>query len=189
MIKLIKISSLLIFAILLNSCASRNKKINSTTKNIRKDTAKISTRQKYIVTTDASWKQCYDTFKGQGKIVMLNLLKYKPMADYAGIAVSNIQKDKTGKETYQYYLKQVEKIFENTKVGNILYYGESQDFLIGPQDEKWDAVILVEYASLDVFVDFVKSEAYQKVTGHRKASLEDSRLLPASNSNIQEVEK
>ncbi|MFT4803488.1 MAG: hypothetical protein ACI9YE_000681 [Psychroserpens sp.] len=28
--------------------------------------------------------------------------------------------------------------------------------------------------------DFVKSEAYQKVTGYRKASLEDSRLLPAS---------
>ena len=108
------------------------------------------------------------------------------MADYTGIAVSNIQKDKTGKETYQYYLKQVKKIFENTKVGNILYYGESQDFLIGPQDEKWDAVILVEYASLDAFVDFVKSEAYQKVTGHRKASLEDSRLLPASNVNIQE---
>jgi uncharacterized protein (DUF1330 family) len=111
------------------------------------------------------------------------------MADYTGIAVSNIQKDKTVKETYQYYLKQVEQIFENTKVGNILYCGESQDFLIGPQDEKWDAVMLVEYASLDAFVDFVKSEAYQKVTGHRKASLEDSRLLPASSSNIQELEK
>jgi uncharacterized protein (DUF1330 family) len=89
--------------------------------------------------------------------------------------------DGSSKPCYQYYLKQVEKIFENTKVGSILYYGESEDFLIGPQDEKWDAIILVEYASLDVFVDFVKSEAYQKIRGHRKASLEDSRLLPASN--------
>jgi uncharacterized protein (DUF1330 family) len=60
--------------------------------------------------------------------------------------------------------------------------------LIGPQDEKWDAVILVEYDSIEVFVNFVKSEAYQKITGHRKASLEDSRLLPASNVNIQDVE-
>jgi hypothetical protein len=35
-------------------------------------------------------------------------------------------------------------------------------------------------------VNFVEDEAYQKITGHRKASLEDSRLLPASNFNIQE---
>ena len=188
MIKLIKISSLLIFAILLNSCTPKNKKVYSSTKNILEETSKVSTTQKYIGSTEESWKQCYDKFKGHGKIVMLNLLKYKTIADYTGIEVSNIQKDKTGKETYQYYLKQVEKIFENTKVGNILYYGESQDFLIGPQHEKWDAVILVEYASLDVFVDFVKSEAYQKVTGHRKASLEDSRLLPASNVTPNKVE-
>jgi uncharacterized protein (DUF1330 family) len=188
MLKLIKISSFLTFAILLSSCISENKEVDAAPKNLKEDTEKISTKQKYIGSTEESWKHFYDTFKGQGKIVMLNLLKYKPMADYTGIEVSNIQKDKTGKETYQYYLKQVEKIFENTKVGNILYYGESQDFLIGPQHEKWDAVILVEYASLDVFVDFVKSEAYQKVTGHRKASLEDSRLLPASNVTPNKVE-
>jgi uncharacterized protein (DUF1330 family) len=186
MLKLIKISSLLIFAILLNSCTPKNKKVYSSTTNILEETSKVSTTQKYIGSTEESWNQCYDTFKGQGKIVMLNLLKYKTIADYTGIAVSNIQKDKTGKETYQYYKKQVEKIFEKTKVGNILYYGESQDFLIGPQDEKWDAVILVEYDSIEVFVNFVESEAYQKITGHRKASLEDSRLLPASNVNIQE---
>ncbi|MFT4806527.1 MAG: hypothetical protein ACI9YE_003762, partial [Psychroserpens sp.] len=54
------------------------------------------------------------------------------------------------------------------------------------KDEKWDAVILVEYDSIEVFVNFVDSEAYQKIRGHRKASLEDSRLLPASNVNIQE---
>jgi uncharacterized protein (DUF1330 family) len=188
MLKLIKISSFLTFAILLSSCISENKEVDAAPKNLKEDTAKISTKQKYIRSTEESWKHCYETFKGQGKIVMLNLLKYKPMAVYTGIAVSNIQKDKTGKETYQYYLKQVEKIFENTKVGNILYYGESQDFLIGPQDEKWDAVILVEYDSIEVFVNFVESEAYQKITGHRKASLEDSRLLPASNVTPNKVE-
>ena len=100
MLKLIKISSLLTFAILLNSCVSENKEVAATPKNLKEDTAKISTKQKYIGTTDASWKQCSNTFKGQGKIVMLNLLKFKPMADHTGVAVSNIQKDKTGKETY-----------------------------------------------------------------------------------------
>jgi uncharacterized protein (DUF1330 family) len=189
MLKLIKISSLLTFAILLNSCISENKEVDAAPKNLKEDSAKISTKQKYIGSTEESWKHFYETFKGQGKFVMLNLVKYKPMADYTGIEVSNIQKDKTGKETYQYYKNQVEKIFKKTKSGNILYYGESQDFLIGPQDEKWDAVILVQYASVDVFVNFVESEAYQKITGHRKASLEDSRLLPASNVNLDDVEK
>jgi len=105
MLKLIKISSLLIVTILLNSCVSENKEVAAALKNIKEDTPKINAKQKYIYSTDESWKQCSNTFKGQGKIVMLNLLKFKPMVDYTGIAVSNIQKDKTGKETYQYYLK------------------------------------------------------------------------------------
>jgi uncharacterized protein (DUF1330 family) len=188
-IKLIKISSLLISIILLNSCTLKNKKVHSSAKNILEEISKVSTTQKYIGSTEESWNQCYDKFKGHGKIVMLNLLKYKTIADYTGIEVSNIQKDRTGKETYQYYKKQVEKIFKKTKVASILYDGESQDFLIGPQDEKWDAVILVEYNSKEVFVNFVESEAYQKITGHRKASLEDSRLLPTSNFNLDKGEK
>jgi uncharacterized protein (DUF1330 family) len=189
MFKLIKISSLLTFEILLNSCVSENKEVHSTTKNLLEDTPKVSTKQKYIYSMDESWKHCYDKFKGQGKIVMLNLLKFKPTADYTGIEVSNIQKDKTGKETSQYYLKQVRNNIEKTKVGSILYYGESQNFLIGPQNEKWDAVLLIEYDSMDDFVNVIESEAHQKIKGHRKASLEDSRILPASNFNIQEVEK
>jgi uncharacterized protein (DUF1330 family) len=189
MITVIKISSLLIFAIVLNSCVSVNKNPQPATKNLSEDTPKVSTPQKYIKSTEESWNQSYAKFKGQKKIVMLNLLKFKSSADYKGIDVTDIHKDKTGKETYQYYLQQVENIFEKTKVARILYYGESQDFLIGPQDEKWDAVILVEYYSMDAFVTFVNSEAYQKITGHRKASLEDSRLLPASNSNLLQIKK
>jgi uncharacterized protein (DUF1330 family) len=189
MIQLIKISSLLTFAILLNSCASVGKKGSPITKNLFADTPKVTTTEKYIKSTKESWNQSYDKFKGKGKIVMLNLLKYKSRADYTGIEVADIQKDKTGKETYQYYLKQVENIFDKTKVARILYYGESQDFLIGPQPEKWDAVILVEYDSMDAFLQFVDSDAYKTITGHRKASLEDSRLLPASNYNLLDVKK
>jgi hypothetical protein len=44
MLKLIKISSLLTFSILLNSCAAENKKVNSITKSLLEDTAKVSTK-------------------------------------------------------------------------------------------------------------------------------------------------
>ena len=43
MLKLIKISSLLTFGILLNSSVPEHKKVNSTTKNLREDTPKVST--------------------------------------------------------------------------------------------------------------------------------------------------
>jgi uncharacterized protein (DUF1330 family) len=117
---------------------------------------------------------------------MLNLVKFKSIEDFTVIEVSDIQKGKTGKETDLYYKKLAENLLKKTNVGRILYYGQSQDFLIGPQDEKGDAIVLVEYDLIDAFVNFVESNAYQKITGHRKASLEDSRLLPASNFNIQE---
>jgi uncharacterized protein (DUF1330 family) len=95
------------------------------------------------------------------------------------------KKAKQKKKPNLYYKKLAENLLKKTNLGRILYYGQSQDFLIGPQDEKWDAVVLVEYDSIDASVSFVEGEAYQKITGHRKASLEDSRLLPASNFNIQ----
>jgi hypothetical protein len=189
MLQLIKISPFLSVSILVNSCVSKNKELDAAPENQKKDSAKINTKQKYIGSTDASWKQFYKTFKGQEKIAMLNLMKFVPITAYSGIAVSNIQKVKTGKEIYQYYLKQVWKNSEKSKIISIFYYGESQDFLLGPQDKKWDAALLIEYNSMNDFVKVIKSEVYQKVTGHRIASLEDSRIIPPSNFNIQKLEK
>lgn len=171
---------------MLNSCTSVKKKVGPATENWSEDTLKVSKTQKYVGSTEESWSKCYDKFKGHGKIVMLNLVKFKSIVDFTVIEVSDIQKGKTGKETDLYYKKLAENLLKKTNVGRILYYGQSQDFLIGPQDEKGDAIVLVEYDLIDAFVNFVESNAYQKITGHRKASLEDSRLLPASNFNIQE---
>jgi uncharacterized protein (DUF1330 family) len=100
-----------------------------------------------------------------------------------------IFKNMKWKKTYQCYLKLVENNFKKTKVGKILYYEGSQDFLIGPQDEKWDSVLLIEYDSFDDFVNVIRSEDYQKIKKLRAASLEDSILLPASNSIMLEVKK
>ena len=72
---------LLTFAILLNSCTSVKKKVNPATENRSEDTLKVSTPQKYIGSTEESWSKCYDKFKGHGKIVMLNLVKFKSIAD------------------------------------------------------------------------------------------------------------
>jgi hypothetical protein len=50
--------------------------------------------------------------------------------------------------------------------------------LIGPVDEHWDAIMLVRQSSVSSFMDFESNKEYMKGIGHRTAALEDSRLLP-----------
>jgi len=55
---------------------------------------------------------------------------------------------------------------------------ESKNFLIGPEHEAWDAILLVEHESVEKFIAFSQNKDYLKNAGHRTAALEDSRLLP-----------
>jgi len=62
----------------------------------------------------------------------------------------------------------------------VLFYGKCNHFLIGPEAEQWDAVLLVKHVSVDIFMAFAQNEAYLEIVGHRTAALQDSRLLPLS---------
>ena len=50
--------------------------------------------------------------------------------------------------------------------------------VIGPVEERWDEVLLVEYPSVKAFLEMVNSDAYQSIVYHRTAALKDSRLIP-----------
>jgi hypothetical protein len=50
--------------------------------------------------------------------------------------------------------------------------------LIGPDSERWDAVLLVQQDSTAAFMAFASNPEYLAGIGHRTAALEDSRLLP-----------
>ncbi|WP_298346310.1 DUF1330 domain-containing protein [uncultured Algibacter sp.] len=135
--------------------------------------------QKYIDATPESGKKFYQDFHNKGKIVMLNLLKFREKADYKNL--EQIQPDETisGEEAYKLYMKNT--LPELKKAGSrIIYYGKSNDFLIGPESEKWDAILIVEHESVMKFMEFAQSEDYLKNAGHRTAGLEDSRLLPST---------
>ena len=60
----------------------------------------------------------------------------------------------------------------------MLFYGRGAEFLIGPSEERWDAVMLVEQSSVAAFLAFASDLDYLSGIGHRTAALEDSRLLP-----------
>lgn len=131
----------------------------------------------YIVPTQEGGKEFFINFQDKGKVVMLNLLRFKETADYTGL--EDIKPDKTisGREAYNLYMKLAGPLIE--KVGSkVLFFGECGSFLIGPENEKWDRMLLVEHRSAADFIAFARNEEYLKHAGHRKAALEDSRLLP-----------
>jgi uncharacterized protein (DUF1330 family) len=113
----------------------------------------------------------------QGRIVMLNLLRFRSVADYSdspGLApLSPI----TGEAAYRLYMEATYTYLERSG-GKVLFYGRGGQFLIGPSEEHWDAAMLVEQTSAAAFLAFASNHEYLSVLGHRTAALMDSRLLP-----------
>ena len=135
--------------------------------------------QKYINVTPESGKKFYQDFHNKGEIVMLNLLKFRKKADYTNLEQIKPNEEVTGEKAYQLYMKNILPEFKKTG-SRIIYFGKSIDFLIGPEPEKWDALLIVEYESVMKFMELTQSEDYLKNAGHRNAALEDSRLLPST---------
>ncbi|MDN5217276.1 DUF1330 domain-containing protein [Fulvivirgaceae bacterium BMA12] len=137
--------------------------------------------EKHLSATPESGKRFYQDFHDKGKVVMLNLLKFKSKADYRNFESLKPDHEITGEEAYELYMDKT--LPELTKAGSrVLFYGNSKSFLIGPEFENWDAVLLVEHESVAKFIAFAQNEDYLKNAGHRTAALEDSRLLPISEN-------
>lgn len=113
----------------------------------------------------------------EGEVVMLNLLKFREVADYS--ADQDLKPDTpiSGKEAYQKYIDETLPYLEESG-GEILFEGAGGRFLIGPESEAWDYVLLIRQKSLKSFLSFASNQSYQKILGHRTAALVDSRLLP-----------
>lgn len=142
--------------------------------------------KKYIDATAESGKEFYMKFHQKGKVVMLNLLKYKTLADYSNLENLKPINEITGKRAYELYMKHT--LPKLDKVGSkVLFFGESGNFLIGPENEKWDAVLLVEHESVEKFMAFSQNKDYLKTAGHRTAALEDSRLLPINQNTPNNI--
>ena len=113
----------------------------------------------------------------QGAVMMLNLLRFREVADYSASPELAPPEPISGREAYQKYID-LTLPFLTATGGGIALLGDGGRYLIGPQDERWDLVMLIRQNSLQDFLSFSSNEAYQVVLGHRTAALEDSRLLP-----------
>jgi len=101
-----------------------------------------------------------------GPFVMVNLLKFKPKAEYADGSSSTL----TGAEAYALYGEGVSRLVESIG-GRIRFSGRVTDLMIGEVEELWDMVALAEYPSLKAFQEMATSPGMRAIEPHRTAGL------------------
>lgn len=102
-----------------------------------------------------------------GAFVMVNLLKFKPKAEYEDGSDGHL----TGAEAYARYGAAVQACLAAVG-GRQVYAGPVTGLLLGEVEELWDMVALAEYPSLAAMRQMVQSPEYQAIEKHRKAGLE-----------------
>lgn len=107
------------------------------------------------------------TLAHSGKIVMINLLKFKKNVEVAG-------KTYSGKELYQEYAKKASPFIQEANA-KVLWQGHFLGQVIAPKDDvQWDEAVLVEYPSKKHFLEMIQSPGYPSQI--RTQSIEDARL-------------
>jgi uncharacterized protein (DUF1330 family) len=113
----------------------------------------------------------------KGEVVMLNLLRFRVIADYSASPELDPGEPISGEAAYDRYVEHT-RPFLRQGGGELMFAGQGGAFLIGPEAERWDRVLLVRQESVEAFIAFASNKGYLAGIGHRTAALEDSRLLP-----------
>lgn len=101
-----------------------------------------------------------------GPFVMVNLLRFRPTAEYADGRDAEL----SGREAYDRYSQVVRTLIEGLG-GRVVYAGAVTGLLLGQVEDLWDAVGLVEYPSLAAFQAMIRSPEMRAIEEHRAAGL------------------
>jgi hypothetical protein len=112
-----------------------------------------------------------------GPVVMLNLLRFREIADYSATPHLAPPSPISGAAAYQRYFDHTLP-FLRASGGEVALLGRGGAWLVGPSEERWDAAMLIRQRSVEAFLAFASDPGYLAGIGHRTAALEDSRLLP-----------
>lgn len=142
----------------------------------------MATAKTYLEPTQESGRAFF-TRGISGSVVMLNLLRFRPVADYSATPQLAPTSPITGEAAYRLYMQHTLPYLTQSG-GEILFFGRGGEFLIGPSEERWDAAMLVRQASVASFLEFASNQDYLSGIGHRLAALVDSRLLPLIGEQV-----
>ena len=102
-----------------------------------------------------------------GPIVMVNLLKFRPRAQYPDGRDEHL----TGREAYNRYAVEVVKLLEGVG-GRVVFSGDVTYLTLGRADAMWDEVALAQYPNRAAMLRMSMSPEWQAIAVHRAAGLE-----------------
>jgi uncharacterized protein (DUF1330 family) len=107
-------------------------------------------------------------------IRMLNLIRFKPLADYPAGHPSHGQ-GLTGAQAYRAYGRAIQPILARVGAG-MVWQGAMECVVTGPPGE-WDDMFVMGYPSAAAFLEMVTDPEYRQHVAHRTAAVADSRLI------------
>jgi uncharacterized protein (DUF1330 family) len=108
---------------------------------------------------------------------VINLLRYKEWAQYPP---GTVTEKLTGKQAYERY-SELSIPFVNEVGGVPMWRGTVGANLIGPEDERWDEVLIMQYPNRSAFQRMLVNPNYLSIVFHRTAAVLDSRLYGATS--------
>ena len=107
----------------------------------------------------------------------INLLAYKEWAEYPE---GTVTEKLTGQQAYERYSELAIPCIN--KVGGVpMWRGSFGLVLIGPEDERWDEIVILQYPMRSAFERMLADPEYQAIVFHRTAGVKDSRLFGATS--------
>lgn len=128
----------------------------------------------YIDPSPANF-QAFKDLPHDKPINMLNLLRYRDLADYPA-GHENTGKGWSGRRAYEEYGRTSGSLFRKLG-GTIIWRGQFETMVTGPDGERWDDGFIARYPDAAAFFAMIKDPEYAKAVVHRTAALADSRLV------------
>lgn len=113
----------------------------------------------------------------EGNVYMLNLLRFRDVADYSATPELAPDTPISGAAAFDHYIQHTLPLLRASG-GELIFVGEGGSFLIGPEDERWDLAMIVRQHDVQSFLAFASHNEYLAGIGHRVAAIENARLLP-----------
>ena len=88
-----------------------------------------------------------------GSVLMLNLLRFREIVDYSATLELAPAEPISGAEAFNRYIAETLPHLRASG-GELLLLCERGPFLIGPDDERWNMMLLVRQWSVDAFIAF-----------------------------------
>ena len=102
----------------------------------------------------------------EGPIYMVNLLKFKPQAEYEDGRSSDL----TGEAAYGIYADAVSRLLP--EFGGVAGFGANVErLMLGEVEDLWDKVAIAVYPSRSAMMEMMQSPRMQEIAVHRAAGL------------------